>query len=220
VNDESHDMSGDIYDWWSRHPRALGLLYDIAFMGREDAFRGRAIETLDASPGDRVLEVGCGNGNSFPDIRDGVGPDGTVVGLDANRGMVRSARTRITDHDWGNVHAVHGDARRPPVGPETFDAAYASMSLSAVPDPEKAIEATRAALRPEGRLVVLDARPFEGWPLRLANLVTVPLAKYATDWVPRVDLVAALRREFAAVSVSTFNAGSIFVARAEREETT
>lgn len=205
------------YDWWSRHPRALDVLYDLAFLGREDVVRGRALETLDVAPGERVLEVGCGTGNSFPAIREKIGRGGALVGLDASRGMVRSARTRIRARAWQNVHAVHGDARRLSFEAGTFDVAYASMSLSAVPDPEQAVEAIRTALRSGGRLVVLDARPFEQWPWRLLNRGIVPLARYATDWVPEVDLVATLRRRFAAVDVSTFNAGSIFIARAERE---
>lgn len=206
---------GDLYDWWSRHPKALDMLYAVSFLGREEAVRRQAIETLDLNPGERVLEVGCGNGNSFPALREAVGPNGTVVGLDASLGMVRSARNRGERRGWRNVHAVRGDARRFPFADGTFDAVYASMSLSAVPDPARAIEAAKTALRPGGRLVVLDARPFGTWPWRLLNRVIVPVAKYATNWVPQVDIVAVLRREFPTVDVSTVNAGSIFVARAE-----
>lgn len=203
-----------LYDRWSRHPRALELLYFVAFLGRGARFRRRTIEALDPAPGERVLEVGCGNGNGLAALRAGVGADGLLVGLDASRGMVRSARTRIRDRGWRNVHVVRGDARRQPLVPGSFDAAYAAMSLSAVRDPGRAVAATRAALRPGGRLVVLDARPFERWPWRLLTPAVVPLAEYATDWVPRVDLVAALRREFETVEVATCNAGSVLVARA------
>lgn len=214
----AHETSGSrIYDWWSRHPRLLNLLYDVAFFGREEVVRRRAIGTLDPTPGERIVEIGCGTGNGFPSLRDGVGPRGTVVGLEASRGMVRSARDRVRSGRWRNVHVVRGDAREPPVAPESFDAAYAAMSLSAVPDPTGAIEATRRALRPGGRYVVLDARPFQQWPWRLLNGIVVPVADRATNWVPQVDLVAALRREFETVEVATFNAGSMFIACARAE---
>lgn len=130
--------TGHVYDWWSRHPRVLDILYEAAFLGREHAFRRRAIETLNLTLGEHVFEVGCGTGNSFAAIRDAVGPNGTIVGLDTSRGMVRSACTRIHDASWQNVHVLRGDARRPPVADGTFDAAYASMSLSAVPDTKQA----------------------------------------------------------------------------------
>ena len=208
----------ELYDWWSRHPRVLEAMYGVVFFGREAAIRARSLEALDATSGDRVLEVGCGYGNSFPALREAIGPSGRLVGLDVSRGMVDSARDRVHDHGWRNVEVVRADARRPPLRPGDFDAAYASMSLSAVPDPAAAIEATRTALRPGGRLVVLDARPFQRWPWRLLNGLVVPIAERATNWAPDVDIVAILRREFETVEVSTFNGGSTFVACARRAD--
>lgn len=207
-----------LYDWWSRHPRALDVLYSIAFLGRERLFRKRALETLAPTANERVLEVGCGAGNGFEPIRNEVGSSGTVVGLDASRGMVEGARARIRDAGWRNVHAIRGDARKPPVADGTFDAAYAAMSLSAVSDPTEAIEATRKVLRPGGRLVVLDAQPLQEWPWRFANEIVVPVAARTTNWVPQTDLVAVLRRAFETVGVATFNAGSIVVACARKSD--
>lgn len=215
-NDET-DV-GALYDWWSRHPRLLNVLYDIAFLGRETEFRRRAIELLNLEPGETVLELGCGNGNSFPDIHRDIGRSGTLVGLDTSRGMVQSARNRINLRNWENVDVVRGDARRLPFIDGTFDAAYAAMSLSAVQEPEQAIEATMAAIRPGGRLVVLDAQPFERWPCRLLNPVLGRVSTLATNWKPQVDLVDALRREFETVDVATFNAGSILIASAQMKD--
>lgn len=207
-----------IYDWWSRHPRALDLLYQMAFLGREKEFRHLAIETLDLAPGESVLEIGCGTGNSFEPLRQSVGSDGTVVGIDASRGMTHAARDRIRRKEWQNVHVLRGDARRPPVSDGTHDTAYTAMSLSAVADPERAIRAIETALRPGGRVVVLDAQPFQRFPWTLLNPISTSIAKAATNWVPQVDLVAALRREFGTVDVTTFNAGSILVACARKSD--
>jgi len=211
-------VMSDVYGWWSRHPRALDALYAFAFMGRERGLRGRSLEALAPARGERVLEIGCGTGETLGTLREAVGSPGTVVGVDASRGMVRAARDRVREAGWGNVHVVRGDARRLPVPDGRFDAAYAAMSLSAVPDPAAAVAAARRSLRPGGRLVVLDARPFQGWPWRLANPVIVPVSRFLTDWVPEVDLPAALRREFETVGVTGFNAGTIFVARGERTD--
>ena len=203
---------GDLYDWWSRHPGVLELLYDLALFGRNTSLRRRAVETLDLAAGEIVLEVGCGYGNGLAALREGVGPAGRVVGLDVSQGMVRAARERVADRGWGNVEVVRGDARQPPLAPGAFDAAFAAMSLSAVPEPAAAIEASAAALRPGGRLVVLDARPFQAWPWRLLNRVVVPISAFATNWVPEVDVVDVLEREFETVDVASFNAGSVFLA--------
>lgn len=208
-------MNRAVYDWWSRHPNALRSLYAVAFVGREATFRRRAVDALDPTPGEQLLELGCGRGNGFPALRSGVGDTGTVVGVDASRGMTEAARERADE--WANVNVVRGDAVRPPVAPGTFDGAYAAMSLSAMPDPAGAVEAAWRSLRPGGRLVVLDAQPFCRLPWRLANPVIEPLAARLTDWVPDVDLPAALRRTFETVDMSTFHGGSILVARAEKE---
>lgn len=209
---------GALYDWWSRHSRLLNVLYNVASLGREYEFRQRAIEELELEPGEIVLELGCGYGNSFPAIHRGIGRNGTLVGLDASRGMVQSARNRSRGGKWENVNVIRCDARRLPLADGTFDAAFAAMSLSAVQDPKRAIEATRTAIRPGGKFVVLDAQPFKRWPWRLLNPILTPIAARVTSWEPQVDLVDALRREFETVEVTTFNAGSIFIACAQTND--
>lgn len=216
TNTETSD--GALYDWWSRHPRALGALYAIAFVGREAEIRRRAVETLDASADERVIEIGCGRGTGFERIEADVGENGRIVGLDASTGMVCASRARVLRQAWERVDVVRGDAREPPFPSGVFDAAYAAMALSAVPDPERAVEGAADVLRPGGRFVVLDARPFREWPWRLVNPAVVPTAEYATNWVPDVDVVATLRREFDDVDVTEFNAGSMFVARASLDD--
>lgn len=207
-----------VYDWWSRHPRAMDLLYAVAFLGRERSIRRHAVDTLAPAPGEAVVELGCGAGRSFGPLREGVGPEGRVVGLDASAGMVRAARERAREGGWENVTAVRGDARRPPLAEESFDAAYAAMSLSAVPDPAAAVAAAHDLLRPGGRLVVLDARPFRRWPLRALNAVVIPVSRATTNWVPEVDLTGAMREAFGNSEQRAFNGGTVFVASARREE--
>jgi len=213
---ETEMATATVYDWWSRHPRALDLLYELAFLGRESTFRRRATEALDLGAGEVVIEMGCGNGNSLPALRSGVGSNGAVFGLDASHGMTRAARERARTAGWENVHIVRGDAGRLPVVERAADAAYASMSLSAVSDPHDAVESIRDSLRPGGRFVVLDAQPFREWPWRLLNPCIVPVARRTTEWVPEVDLPDALGQAFSEVTVSAFNGGSIFVAVAQR----
>ncbi|WP_114578334.1 hypothetical protein [Saliphagus sp. LR7] len=89
------DNSGRLYGRWRPHPRALDLLYQMAFLGREDEFRQLAIDTLDLASGESVLEIGCDTGNSFDALQQAAGPDGTVVGLDTSRGMTYAASTQI-----------------------------------------------------------------------------------------------------------------------------
>jgi len=203
-----------LYDWWSRHRVALRGLYAVAFFGRGRTVRRRSVAALDLQPGDRVLELGCGPGNSFERLRDAVGPDGTVVGIDYSEGMVDRATDRVARAGWDNVHVVLGDATRPPVLPGSFDGVYAAMSLSAMPNPVAAVEAAAAALASDGRLAVLDARPFQSLPWSLTNPLVVPILARLTDWDHETDIPAAIDERFEQATLSGYNGGNIYVSSA------
>ena len=210
----------ELYDWWSRHRGLFGRLYDVAFLGRESERRERAVEALSLDSGERVLELGCGPGNSFAALRTRVGSAGRVVGLDYSPGMARQARRRARERGWANVHVVRGDAGRPGIADGAFDAVYASMSLSAMPESDRAIEAAYRALRPGGRIVVLDAQPFQAFPWTLLNPVVVPLAKWATNWFPDTDIPAGIDDRFESARIVTFDGGVTFVATARKPAST
>ena len=205
-----------VYDWWSRHPRLLDAFYAFVFFGRERAIRRHAVSVLDLATGERVLELGCGPGNGLAALRERVGPDGRVVAVDTSAGMVRRARNRVRTAGWENVHVLRGDATRLPVCEESFDAVYAAMSLSAMPDPLGAVDAAHDALRSGGRLAVLDAQPFQHLPLTLLNFALVPLFRALTNWVPEVDLPEGITNRFDETDVTTYTDGTLFVAHARR----
>jgi demethylmenaquinone methyltransferase/2-methoxy-6-polyprenyl-1,4-benzoquinol methylase len=205
---------GGVYDWWSRHPRLLDAFYAFVFFGREASIRRRSVDALGLEPGDEVLELGCGPGNSLGPLRERVGPAGRVVGVDASAGMVRRAGERVRAERWENVHVLRGDATRPPLADESFDAVYAAMSLSAMPDPLGAVDAGHERLRPGGTLAVLDAQPFQHFPLTLLNLLLVPLFEALTNWVPDVDIPARIDERFDETHVTTYSDGTLFVAEA------
>jgi demethylmenaquinone methyltransferase/2-methoxy-6-polyprenyl-1,4-benzoquinol methylase len=209
-----------VYDWWSRNPWALRCLYGFVFVGREGTFRRRSIAALDLDTGDSVLELGCGPGNSFDALREAVGPDGTVVGVEYSRGMVRQAADRIRARGWENVHVVQTDATRPGIAANSFDAVYAAMSLSAMSDPARVVRTAAACLTPDGRITALDARPFQRVPVSLLNPVLAPVFGRLTDWKPGVDIPAAIGSAFETTSVRGSHLGSIYIASGARPRVT
>lgn len=120
-------------------------------------WRERAAEALGLAPGDTVVEFGCGTGANLPVLRERVGPEGVVVGVDLTPGMLERARERVERAGWSNVHLVRGDATAAPVsGP--VDAVLASFLAGLLPDPRAAVEDWLALLGPGGRAALLDAR--------------------------------------------------------------
>ena len=209
---ETADRGQRVYDWWSRHRFARRLLYAVAFSGRERTFRQRGVDALSLASGESVLELGCGPGSNFQRLRDAVGESGRVVGVDYSAGMVRQARTRAAE--WQNVHAVRGDGTALPVADDTFDAAYAAMSLTAMPDVTAALREAAATLRPGGRIAVLDAGRFQRFPLTLLNPLTDRLFTLTTNWNPEQDVPSALDSAFHESAVTRYNGGTILVGTA------
>ena len=124
--------------------------------------RARAIELLQLQPGDTVLDIGCGTGMSLPGLREAVGPDGTVVGVDLSPQMLDQARQRVDRKGWTNVHLEQADATKLdelplPTGAAPPAAALFALALSPMPQPDKVLTAVIAALPAGARVAVMDA---------------------------------------------------------------
>ena len=76
--------------------RELEVLY-----GRRDVLRRRQLvrEALGGSPGERIMDVGCGPGFYVAELLDQVGSDGFVVGIDNSQPMLALAAHRSAGHD-------------------------------------------------------------------------------------------------------------------------
>src|SRR4030095_10850428 len=57
--------------------------------------RKKAVERLQLLPGNRVLEIGCGTGRNLKLLRQAVGPEGHVYGVDSSEGMLHTAKKRF-----------------------------------------------------------------------------------------------------------------------------
>jgi len=152
-------------------------LYDrLATAPGVRSWRERAAASLALSPGDTVVEMGCGTGANFPHLRDRVGDAGRVVGLDLVPGMLRRARERIARAGWENVQVLRADAARPPVS--EVDAVLSSFVVGMLSNPAEAVRTWCGRVRPGGRAVQLNAgqsdRPF-ALPLNFAFRLFVRL---------------------------------------------
>lgn len=79
-----------------------------------ERFATRIIEALAPQVGERVLDVGCGNGALALAVAERVGPAGVVVGLDVSGPMLAHARGRADAAGVTNVTFEKGDAQSAP----------------------------------------------------------------------------------------------------------
>lgn len=155
---------------------------------------------LKLSAGQRVLDIGCGDGAYFPTVFAAVGLAGHVHGIDASPTMVHRARARITGYGWPNVTVELADATSAALEPEGFDAAMAVFAFSAMSDVPAAISRAHQALRPGGRLFVVDLRLVpRGVATPLIHLARWGYRRWA-GW-SGIDVLDTLRVTFAAVDV-------------------
>lgn len=182
-----------------RGRRAWNLMSAFHGSGTAERVGGRlydlAVRHLDLRPGEAVLDIGCGTGAAIVKVREVVGSDGRVVGVDYSPRMLAKAHRKVRDHGWTNVELRQADASRAPHGDAEFDAALALTSLSAMPDVATAVRLAHDALRPGGRLFVFD--------MRLAGnrrSIRLHRAMYRlTAAFTGADVLAELRRTFAVV---------------------
>ena len=105
-----------VYDWFARLTAPVG------------GVRADCVDALRLSRGDTVVEFGCGPGVNLPALREAVGPEGRVIGVDITGPMLRRARARVERHGWENVSLVRGDATTTPI--RSVDAVLATFVTS------------------------------------------------------------------------------------------
>jgi SAM-dependent methyltransferase len=106
------------------------------------------------SPGEDVLDIGCGAGLTTREAGRAAAP-GRVVGVDLSERMLERARQLTSAERLDNVRYELGDAQVHRFDPAGFDVAISRFGTMFFSDPPAAFANIAAALRPEARLVLL-----------------------------------------------------------------
>lgn len=113
-----------------------------------------AMERAAPTPGERVLDVGCGCGQTSLQLAERVGPTGRVLGVDVSGPMLARAAERAREAGAGHVSFQRADAQTHGFAPE-FDLLFSRFGVMFFEDPVAAFANLRSALRPGGRLILL-----------------------------------------------------------------
>jgi demethylmenaquinone methyltransferase/2-methoxy-6-polyprenyl-1,4-benzoquinol methylase len=111
--------------------------------------------------GDIALDVCCGTGELAIKMREMVGNQGKIWGLDFSEKMLEVAQAKVKNLGYNNVNFIKGDALKLPFEDNTFTVVTNGFALRNVVDISKAILEMTRVVKPGGRVVCLEvSRPF------------------------------------------------------------
>jgi len=154
-----------------------GVLFDRFVEFRELVTAGlgnhgeAALRVRPPATGDRVLDLGCGFGDTTQRLAKLVGPNGSALGVDVSEPFIEAARQEAEDAGLENVRFMVGDVQVTEFERQ-FDYAFSRMGIMFFANPVAALRNVRHALVPGGRLCAVV------WRRKLDN-----------DWVHRAEQV-------------------------------
>src|ERR1700759_4337492 len=142
--DFDREMVEQAYDRWAP-------VYDLVFGGVFSKGRDAAIQATNKIGG-RVLEVGVGTGISLPLYS----PNVRIFGTDISEAMLNKAKQRVAEGRLKNIEGLAVmDAEKLEFPDNSFDVVMAQYVVTAVPNPEVALDEFARVLRPGGELIIL-----------------------------------------------------------------
>jgi SAM-dependent methyltransferase len=147
MRDEAAKQSRAVFDATADHYDDEEISYLVRF-GRRSAEHARL------RPGDQVLDVACGSGNSALPAAELVGPGGRVLGVDVSDRLLALARAKAEQAGLDNAKFRLGDMRDLELPAASFDAVLLVFGVFFVPDMEALTRELWSLVKPGGRLVV------------------------------------------------------------------
>ena len=161
----SDDREEFVTELFNRTAPDYDLICQVMSFGSGRWYRHKALQQAGLREGMRVLDVACGTGSVAECASTIVGPSGSVIGLDASRGMLSQARRR------GCGELVQARAEDLPFPDNHFDLVSMGYALRHVSDLKSTFVEYLRVLRPGGVLLILEiSRPDSPLHLYLARL--------------------------------------------------
>jgi SAM-dependent methyltransferase len=162
------------------------VLFDKFVQFREVLTSGlgqHGTEAMDRHPppvGGRVLDIGCGFGDTTQVLAQRVGPDGAAVGVDAAPRFIDAARAEARDAGVTNAHFEVRDVERDDLG-GPYDHAFSRMGTMFFASPVHAMRNVRKAMRRGGQLAMVV------WRAKPENPFLHDIEQRVLEIIPHVD---------------------------------
>jgi SAM-dependent methyltransferase len=161
ANDHSVNDSGYRAADWADRNALIWLRYADQLEAQLEPVLEPLLRRAALTPGERVLDVGCGRGASTLLAARHVGPTGHVVGADISPALINAAAQLPTDDGSAPIDWVCADVQSHQFPVAGFDTAISRFGVMFFDDPVAAFANIRAAVRPGGRLTMAVWQPID-----------------------------------------------------------
>ena len=143
-------------------PENLGLLEspDRAAWQKPD----QIMDALGIADGSKVADIGAGAGWFTIQLARRVGPNGLVYAQDIQRQMLEAIRRRVSREGLQNVQTILGSSTNPNMPAAAVDAILVVDVYPEVEDRVSFLRSLSKALKPNGRIGVVNYKPGQGGP--------------------------------------------------------
>jgi SAM-dependent methyltransferase len=154
---------------WSGPLFEIFLEYRDLTTGGLGAHGEVAMQSNPPQPGERVIDIGCGFGDTTQRLAELVGPEGSALGVDVSAPFIETASKEAEEAGLDNVEFRLADVQTLEL-PQEFDYAFSRMGIMFFANPVAALRNVRGALKPGGRFTAVV------WRRKLDN-----------EWVRRAE---------------------------------
>ena len=168
-----------------------------------------AMDALAPQPGQTIVDIGCGAGQTVEQLAKRVGPRGHVIGVDIAPRVLEVARSRTAD--LSQVQLIQADAAALTLPDQMADGVYSRFGVMALDDPVAAFANFRRITRAGGRLAFVCWRSLEENELDLVPLqaagLDIPIDRTPFKFERRDYLLDVLRSAgYAKIAIEAFDA--------------
>ncbi len=150
------EKQGQVNAVFHRVAQSYDLMNDVMSLGIHRLWKRQTLARLHLQPNQLVLDVAGGTGDMAQLMWPQVQPQGQVVIVDINSSMLEVGRDRLLDQGiCHNISLVQANAEQLPFE-NHFDHLTIAFGLRNVPRKEKALRSFYQALKPGGRLSILE----------------------------------------------------------------